>query len=125
MKFIVDNALSPLIADQLTEFGFDAIHVRNIDLQHATDQAIFDFAEKYERIIISADTNFGLLLSQRNKQYPSVIIFRKGAEKDPIQQSELLKSNLTKKVVEALHSGSIIIIERNKIRVKFLPIYRF
>mgnify|MGYP006293710801 FL=1 len=41
MKFLIDNALSPKLADLLTNDGFDAIHVRNIGLQHASDQEIF------------------------------------------------------------------------------------
>jgi predicted nuclease of predicted toxin-antitoxin system len=30
MKFLIDNALSPKLADLLTNDGFDTIHVRNI-----------------------------------------------------------------------------------------------
>lgn len=123
MKFIIDNALSPKVRDLLWEYGFDAVHVRNVGLRDATDREIFDFAVKNNRVIISADTDFGLLLSQWNKNKPSVIIFRRGAERDPVQQTELLKLNLTDKIKEALDSGSIIIIEQDKIRIKSLPIH--
>lgn len=101
MKFLVDNALSPKLSDLLTNYGYDAYHVRNIGLQHATDQEIFNFALKENRILISADTDFGLLLSQWNQKSPSVIIFRKGAERNPFKQMELLKVNLVGKVEEA------------------------
>jgi len=41
-----------------------------------------------ERIIISADTDFGILISQWHKNKPSTIIFRKGTDRDPIKQIE-------------------------------------
>lgn len=96
---------------------------QRVGLQHATDQEIFDFARKEKRILISADTDFGLLLAQWNKKSPSVIIFRKGAERNPFTQMKLLNMNLVGKVEEALENGSIIIIEKNKLRIKSLPIH--
>ena len=124
MKFLIDNALSPKLADLLINEGFDVIHVRNIGLQHADDRKIFDYALDNNRIIISADTDFGLLLSQHNKKEPSIIIFRKGAERNPFKQGELIVLNLSENVKNALDSGSIVIIEQDKLRIKPLPLHK-
>lgn len=40
MRFLIDNALSPRIAEGLNEAGHDAIHVREIGLSSATDEEI-------------------------------------------------------------------------------------
>jgi predicted nuclease of predicted toxin-antitoxin system len=51
MKFLIDNALSPLIAKALMEYGYDSVHVRNIGMAAALDNEIIDVALKEERII--------------------------------------------------------------------------
>lgn len=41
LKFLGDNALSPLVAAALMDAGHEALHVRDIDMQAASDRSIF------------------------------------------------------------------------------------
>ena len=122
MKFLVDNAISHFVAEELTKLGFDAIHVRDIGIQHAKDEVIFKAAFESDRTIITADTDFSFLLSVWKENKPSVITFRKGAESHPLEQVSLLKLNLNDDVLEAIESGSIVIIEPHRIRIRALPL---
>ena len=121
MKFLVDNALSPLVAEGLRKSGFDAVHVRDYDLQRASDDEIFDKAEAENRIIVSADTDFGTILALRSKKEPSVILFRRGLERRPEQQLTLLLTHLPI-IKEVLENGAIVIFHQTHLRIRHLPI---
>ena len=70
------HALSPGIARLLAEAGHDAVHVRGYDLQAADDAEILERAGIEERVVVSADSDFAMLLALSRLNKPSFILFR-------------------------------------------------
>ncbi len=120
MKLLIDNPLSPFIADELKKTNYDAIHVRDYDMQSASDEEIFDKAAIEDRILISADTDFGTLLALRGEKKPSIVLF-KHPVKRPEFQLNLLLANLPF-ISKELDEGSIVVFEASRIRIRKLPI---
>lgn len=120
MKFLVDNSIFPSVSYGLKNAGFDSIHVRDYNLQDADDETIFKRALSEDRILISADTDFGMILSTWDKNKPSIIIFRRSTGRQPQKQIALLLVNLPE-IENHLEKGSLVIIEETRIRIRTLP----
>jgi predicted nuclease of predicted toxin-antitoxin system len=52
VKVLVDNGLSPILAERLRQAGHEAVRVRDYGLQGAGDEEIFERAKNEERIIV-------------------------------------------------------------------------
>jgi predicted nuclease of predicted toxin-antitoxin system len=120
LKFLIDNALPPYLAELLKQAGHDAIHVRAYGMQAAPDTEILKRAREEERIIVSADTDFGALLALQEAARPSFVLFR-----DPNLISAQDYMNALTVALPLLEPelirGCVAVFRSGRLRVRKLP----
>jgi predicted nuclease of predicted toxin-antitoxin system len=120
VKLLLDANLSPEVGRRLKEAGHDAIHVGDIGLLTATDPEILQAAAQEERILLTADSDFGALLALGSLASPSVLLLRSADHLRPTEQAELIGANLPQ-IAEDLEKGAIVSLTRDRLRVRELP----
>lgn len=120
ITFLADMGISQTTVKWLKEQGFDAFHVRDMNMHRATDTEILEKARNHEHIVLTCDLDFGEILSASGEDYPSVVIFRLENE-IPDHINKRLKQVLQESL-EALIQGAIIVVEEGRHRIRKLPI---
>jgi predicted nuclease of predicted toxin-antitoxin system len=121
MRLLVDANLSPKVAAGLRDAGFEAMHVADLDLLAATDDQIFDRAVDDGFVVVTADSDFGMLLALRRSATPSVIHLRHIAELPPDAHLDLLVANLPA-IAGDLDRGVIASMSPSRLAVRDLPL---
>ena len=121
MKFLVDNALPPRLADLLLAAGYDAVHVRAYGMQAAEDERILARALDEDRIVVSADSDFGAILAAQEAERPSFILFRETNLLAARDYMDMLLPALPMLEPELL-AGCVAVFRNNRLRVRRLPL---
>jgi predicted nuclease of predicted toxin-antitoxin system len=117
VNFLIDENLAPRLASELVGVGHDAVHVSDLGLRSSPDQTILKVAFNQNRILISRDTDFGLLIERDTSRSPSLILIRRF--RDYRVERILDRINLISAVHnEVLTSGGIIVVDRTRDRVR-------
>lgn len=121
MKFLIDSALSPLIAEELEKHGHDATHVREYGMQWEDDAEVFEFAAREGRVLVTAESNFLHLLVGVEDHGPSVVLLSRTISCDPLDQVGLMLQRIGQ-IEKALNQGSLVVVEDFRIRAWYLPL---
>ncbi len=123
MRLLVDENLSIRVAQQLREAGHDVVHVTEVGLGNTEDQTILAYAADHDRVIVTADADFGTLLALRGGSRPSVLMLRSSDHLTPAQQADLAASTLGR-IEDELLAGAVASVTPERIRIRALPMTR-
>lgn len=121
MKLLIDANLSPRVAEGLRAGGYEAVHVADLGLVTASDDEIFDRATAEGFTVVTADSDFGMLLALRRATSPSIVHLRHVAELAPEGHVGLLRANLPQ-IADDLDRGAIASLSPTRLAVRDLPI---
>ena len=121
MRFLVDLNLSPRLADQLCALGHDAVHGEARSLHSEPDDVVLDTARSEDRILLSADSDFGTILAATRATTPSVVYLRGTSGRRVEDLVDRITAALPS-IADALANGSLVVVEPSVIRIRSLPI---
>lgn len=111
----------PRLVKGLQGAGYDARHVHDIGLLKAADIQIFDRAANGGDVLITADTDFSMLLAARGSAGLSVVLWGHVAELPWRDHKALLVENLPA-VLADLQDGAVVSLNPTRLAVRRLPI---
>lgn len=121
MRLLVDENLSPRVAELLRDAGFDAVHVLDRGLGGAPDASVSALAVSEGRSVVSADSDFATLLAMTQDTAPSLVLLRSGDLLTPQEQAALLIANLPQ-LAPDLEQGVVLSLSTTHARVRRLPL---
>jgi predicted nuclease of predicted toxin-antitoxin system len=121
VRFLLDENISPHVAPLLTAAGHDAIHVQELGLSRASDEAVLAAARERDCVLVSADADFGAILARSNVTGPSVLFLRRQQRRRATEVAALIVANQPVLAAD-LEAGALVVIDDHRIRVRSLPL---
>jgi predicted nuclease of predicted toxin-antitoxin system len=120
VRFLVDECLSARIVGLLAAEGHDVVHAQDRELLGHADDEVLELARAEERVLVSADTDFGEILARSGAELPSFILFRQG-NRGPEHRAAVLLANLEEITADPV-AGAVVVFADDRIRVRRLPL---
>ena len=120
MKLLLDQGLPRSAAAQLRALGHDAVHVGELGMSGATDEAILAAATRDSRVVVTLDADFHALLALSHATTPSVVRLREEGLKAP--EVVALLVHLIDACQVALETGCVVTVLAGKARLRRLPL---
>ncbi len=119
-RVLLDQGLAPQAAAILRQYGIDAVHVSELQLDRAEDAVILDRARMDNRICVTLDHDFHTHLAVARLGLPSVVLLRVqglGAQ----AQADLIRA-ICHQCVQHLAAGAAVSADQKNIRIRRLPL---
>lgn len=120
MRFLADMGVAMRIVEWLRAQGHEVSQLREEGLQRMPDADILLKAAAESRILMTFDLDFGEILALSGERKVSVVLFRLYNTRT-LHVIERLKVALTQGRT-ILETGSILVIEENRVRTRRLPL---
>jgi predicted nuclease of predicted toxin-antitoxin system len=120
LEFLANMNISPLTVEQLRTQGWNITRVSEVMEKGSKDIDILIFAQKQNKIVITQDLDFSILLALRGYTKPSVINLRLENPKPDLVSARIV--DVVSMMEKDLEEGVVITIDETSARYRNLPI---
>lgn len=114
-RILTDENISPRVVIFLREAGFDVSDIKEMHKFGITDKVVLEIAHSENRIVITHDSDFGMLAINQGVPFIAIIYIRL---KIPSAESVI---NALRKFLETdikISNGMLAVIEEDRIRLR-------
>jgi predicted nuclease of predicted toxin-antitoxin system len=115
--FLVDEDLPRSLARRLRDEGWDAQDVRDVGLRGQPDSAVFSFAQRERRALITGDGGFGNLLAFPLGSHGGVVVTAFPNEFPVPALNDAVVAALRAVEIERL-DGALLVVEPGRLRLR-------
>ena len=120
LRLLLDQGLPRRCAGDLTELGWDAVHVGALGLATAADEDILRLARSDARVVVTLDSDFSRILARLRFDRPSVVHVR--IERLDRTAMTGLLAQVLPELEEDLERGVVASVTPRGTRLRDLPI---
>lgn len=117
MNGCIDEDLPRSLGQVLSELGFTVFDIRDYGLRGHPDSEIFQFAQKQNAVLFSADLGFSNLLDFPIGSHHGIVILRFPSEL-PTRETNQEVKRLLAKLLPTDYPGNLTIVSPGKIRLR-------
>lgn len=118
MKLLLDMNLSPTWSGHLSRAGHDVLHWIDVGQPDAADAVILDWARQSGRVVVTADLDFGAMLTATGAFQPSVVQIR--TETTAVSRIGSVVTEALDRAAAELEGGAIVTVEESRVRIRLL-----
>lgn len=112
MRFLVDRCAGHRLAEWLRAQGHDVREAAEVTPDPG-DQALLRWAVSEQRVLVTIDTDFGLLVFQRNEPHTGIVRL----PDLPAGQRIALMVQVIERYAQDLADGAILTVGANRVRI--------
>lgn len=118
MKLLLDMNLSPAWSAHLSQAGHNVLHWLDVGQPDAADAVILEWARQSGRVIVTADLDFGAMLTAMGSAQPSVVQIR--TETTAVSRIGSVVTEALDRAAAELEGGAIVTVEDSRVRIRLL-----
>ena len=119
-RIVLDQGLPFTAAAYLRGEGWEAVHVREIEMHEADDTEILAFALRESRVVVTLDRDFPQILALTSATRPSVVLIRQQRLRAP--ELAALITSIWRDHEDTLDQGCVLKVSARGTRSRLLPL---
>jgi len=120
LEFLANMNISPLTVELLRNHGWNIIRVSEVMNNKSKDKEVLAYAREHNKILITQDLDFSMLLAVGGYNKPSVINLRLENANPDFMATRII--DVVSEMGKELEEGVVISVDETSARYKNLPI---